>query len=98
MLGFFKKVKKDMADTNVVQESRDLYGIDDWGGGYFGISSSGSVAVHPFGKEQTHALELDKILTKATELNVKTPLLLRFPQILENQLHRLYQSFQICNR
>jgi len=83
-----------MVKMDIVQKSRKLYGIDDWGGGYFSLSTSGSVKVSPFGKNSESSITIDNILEKAMKLNVKTPLLLRFPQILENQIRFLYSAFQ----
>lgn len=83
-------------ENNIVQASRDLYGIDDWGGGYFGISSKGAVEVYPFGKKpgENQTVQLEKIMEIAAEKNVKTPLILRFPQVLDTQLERLHQAFR----
>ncbi|BBH52788.1 biosynthetic arginine decarboxylase [Fluviispira sanaruensis] len=78
---------------NVIQESRDLYGIDDWGSGYFGISDKGTVEVFPFGNKTT-SIELAKILEIAAEKKVQTPLIVRFPQILDTQLTRLQNAFR----
>ncbi|WGL59478.1 biosynthetic arginine decarboxylase [Pigmentibacter sp. JX0631] len=78
---------------NVIQESRDLYGIDDWGSGYFGISEQGTVEVYPFGNKQV-AIDLAKIVDHATEIKVKTPFILRFPQILDTQLTRIQNAFR----
>ncbi|WP_186648697.1 biosynthetic arginine decarboxylase [Fluviispira vulneris] len=78
---------------NVIQESRDLYGIDDWGSGYFGISNKGTVEVFPFGNKTT-SIELAKILEIAAEKKVQTPLIVRFPQILDTQLTRLQNAFR----
>ncbi|KAB8032178.1 biosynthetic arginine decarboxylase [Fluviispira multicolorata] len=78
---------------NVIQESRDLYGIDDWGSGYFGISDKGTVEVYPFGNKST-SIELAKILEIAAEKKVQTPLIVRFPQILDTQLTRLQNAFR----
>src|SRR5262245_45606087 len=77
-----------------IQESRDLYGIEDWGAGYFGISEAGMVEVRPFGAGSQTSLTLTQILEIANKKKVKTPLLLRFPQILDTQLSLLQNSFR----
>lgn len=78
---------------NVIQESRDLYGIDDWGAGYFGISEQGTVEVYPFGNKQV-AIDLPEIMAYAADNKVKTPFIIRFPQILDTQLTRLQNAFR----
>jgi arginine decarboxylase len=81
-------------NEDIVQESRDLYGVDDWGAGYFGVSSRGKVEVYPFGNKHGVSVELDKIISLASQKKVKTPLILRFPQILDTQLTRVQTAFR----
>ncbi|MEY2986731.1 MAG: hypothetical protein RJB13_252 [Pseudomonadota bacterium] len=82
-----------MADTEIIQDALQKYGIDGWSSGYFGVSSRGMVQVHPFGNEDT-SLDIPKILEVAAEKRIQTPLILRFPQILDTQLGRLHKSFR----
>lgn len=81
-------------EKNAVQTSAEMFGIDEWGAGYFGISSQGKVEVYPFSKSKSASIELDKIIEQAAQKKVKTPFVLRFPQILDTQLTRLQNAFQ----
>lgn len=95
-----------MSQTNI-QNARMTYGIDSWGAGYFGISTEGRVVVYPFGTELC-GIDLAPIVSRAYSRKLQTPLIVRFPQILETQMHRLqgafanaaqecgYQSFAQC--
>ncbi|HUW66480.1 MAG TPA: biosynthetic arginine decarboxylase, partial [Candidatus Nanoarchaeia archaeon] len=86
--------KKKNLDTTTGwknQNSKDLYGIDDWGDGYFGINRKGNLTVKPDkGKSQIEILQVIEYLKKN---KINTPVLLRFPQILENRICELYESF-----
>jgi arginine decarboxylase len=86
--------KKKNLDTTTGwknENSKDLYGIDDWGNGYFGINRKGNLAVKPDkGKSQIEILQVIEYLKKN---KINTPVLLRFPQILENRICELYESF-----
>ena len=76
-----------------IQTARTTYGIDNWGAGYFGISAQGTVVVHPFGTENC-SVELTPIVARAHSRKLQTPLIVRFPQILQNQMTRLQSAFQ----
>ena len=76
-----------------IQDARQTYGIDGWSNGYFGISSRGTVEVHPFGTENV-SVDMQKIMEMASERKIQTPLILRFPQVLDTQLGRLHRAFR----
>lgn len=82
-----------MANSQNIQDAFQRYGIDGWSSGYFGISSRGTVQVHPFGHEDI-SLDITRILEHAAERRIQTPLILRFPQILDTQLTRLHSAFR----
>lgn len=76
-----------------IQEARELYSIDDWGAGYFGINDQGEVVCHPTGEENL-LIELPKAIEMCRERGLHTPLILRFPQIIETQLDRMHSAFR----
>lgn len=76
-----------------IQEAREIFGIDDWGNGYFGINDEGNVVCHPSGEEHL-SVDLPKAIEECRRLGLSTPLILRFPQIIEQQLHRMHTSFR----
>ncbi|NBW82560.1 biosynthetic arginine decarboxylase, partial [bacterium] len=83
----------DKMATQNIQDAFQKYGIDGWSSGYFGVSSRGTVQVHPFGNEEI-SLDLNRIIEFASERRIQTPLILRFPQILDTQLTRLHTAFR----
>jgi arginine decarboxylase len=58
--------------TQNIQDALQKYGIDGWSSGYFGVSSRGTVQVHPFGNEEV-AVDLTKILEHAYERPSRLP-------------------------
>jgi arginine decarboxylase len=76
-----------------IQDARQSYNVEGWGSGYFGISSRGTAEVYPFGTEET-SLDLYEIVETAVQKKIRTPLILRFPQILEAQLGKLHKAFE----
>jgi arginine decarboxylase len=75
-----------------IQEARDLYGIEDWGAGYFGIDDEGVVVCHPTGEEH-RSVQLPKVLEYCRERGLVTPIILRFPQVVSTQLTRMHHAF-----
>lgn len=76
-----------------IQEARELYGIDEWGAGYFGIDDEGHVVCHPTGEEHL-SVSLPEVIARLKKQGMHTPLILRFPQIIEGQLERMHSAFR----
>jgi arginine decarboxylase len=76
-----------------IEDVMNLYGIDSWGGGYFRVSEEGHLIVTPTGDE-SRSIELLKEVEDLARKGVTTPLLLRFPQLLEMQVKALCNSFR----
>jgi arginine decarboxylase len=77
-----------------LQEARENYGIDSWGSGYFSIDRHGEVVCHP-NEDETQAVSLPQIIAAAKEQhNLRTPLIIRFPQIIAKQVERLHGAFR----
>jgi arginine decarboxylase len=79
--------------TWTLDRSRELYGIQNWGNGYFEINEKGHVTVRP---RQTPSPEVDLLdLIKGLQARgLTTPLLLRFPDLLEHRMGEIYGAFQ----
>ncbi|MEZ5988681.1 MAG: biosynthetic arginine decarboxylase [Planctomycetota bacterium] len=72
-----------------VQDSQDLYMVDDWGHDYFSIDEGGRLRVHL--KDQR--VDLHDLILDLSERGLSTPLLLRFGEILEDRVHRIRAAF-----
>ena len=81
-------------NDEILQQVQIAYGVENWSAGYFDINSLGHIAVHPC-RGESRSVDLktvvDELLGKG---KVRLPLLLRFPQILQSQLHALSQAYQ----
>jgi len=88
---------REPSDRWTVADARDLYDIDRWGKGYFSINDSGHVLVHPTRDPHTF-VDLKELVDTLVLRGIDPPLLLRFPQILGQQLHELWQTFDSAIR
>ena len=69
-----------------------LYGIDSWGAGYFDVNEKGHLTVRPSRDERS--LDLFELVGRLRKRKVRSPMLLRFPQILRNRVEELFGAFQ----
>jgi len=88
---------REPSDRWTVADARDLYDIDRWGKGYFSISDQGHVLVHPT-KEPHRFVDLKELVDTLILRGIDPPLLLRFPQILGQQLGEMWQVFDSAIR
>jgi arginine decarboxylase len=67
--------------------------VENWSGGYFGISEQGALTVHPT-RNPLMGVELIGLVQTLLQRRVKPPFLLRFPQILDTQIRELHEAFR----
>ena len=84
--------KSRPTDPWTVEDSLDLYGVNAWGNGYFGISADGHVVVRP---DQTAGREIDlhEVIGGLEARDLTTPVVVRFSDILRHRLKRLHDAF-----
>jgi arginine decarboxylase len=75
-----------------IEDSRDLYNVDGWGVGYFGINAAGHVTVHPT-RDPQRGLDLFELATDLQAQGIGLPLLLRFSDILRTRIETLAEKF-----
>lgn len=78
--------------ASVIEEVADKFGVEAWGAGYFGINRQGNLVVRP-AENDSHEVDLKRIIDDLARRGYKTPILLRFPQIIVSQVRRLHQAF-----
>lgn len=76
-----------------IDDALELYNVEGWGVGYFGINEKGHVAVHPT-KNPGRGLDLFELAQDLEAQGVAMPLLLRFSDILRTRVESLAQRFQ----
>jgi len=79
------------SDWNI-EKAKELYGINTWGAGYFDVNESGSLIVCPQGKEKPH-VDLLELTEELRERGIRTPMLLRFPDITYERIKLINQCF-----
>jgi arginine decarboxylase len=75
-----------------VEDSLELYGVNAWGNGYFGINPAGHIVVRP---DQTADREIDlhEVIRGLEARDLTTPVVVRFSDILRHRLKRLHDAF-----
>src|SRR5262245_492764 len=68
-----------------LEEAAKVYGIRNWGQGYFSINDSGHVAVHPT-QNPGVSIDLKKLVDELRERDIQLPVLLRFTDILQHRV------------
>ena len=71
---------------------RDRYNIKGWGASYFDINEEGNVSVSPCKDEAQ--IDLREIVDELSLRDVTPPLLLRFPDILDNRIEKTANCFK----
>ncbi|MDA3844464.1 MAG: biosynthetic arginine decarboxylase [Candidatus Kapabacteria bacterium] len=75
-----------------IEDSEELYNIKGWGSTYYGINKSGNVCVTP--KSSDVSVDLKELVDDLQSRDVALPVLLRFPDILDNRIEMLSQCFE----
>ena len=77
-----------------VEDSTELYGIRNWGAGYFGVSPEGDVVIYPSGDSKGVAVSVPEVIRGMRERGYDMPVLLRIENILDSQITLLHESFR----
>ena len=77
-----------------IEDSEELYNITGWGASYFGINEKGHVAVTP--RKDGVAVDLKELMNELQLRDMSAPVLVRFPDILDNRIEKTANCFQIA--
>ena len=75
-----------------IEDSKELYNINGWGVSYFGINNKGDVYVSPC--KNNAQIDLREVMDALALRDVTPPVLLRFPDILDNRIEKTASCFQ----
>lgn len=75
-----------------IDDSSELYNINGWGLKYFSINEKGHVAVTP--REGYASVDLKEVMDELQVRDVTAPVLLRFPDILDNRIEKISRCFR----
>jgi arginine decarboxylase len=76
-----------------VHDSLELYGVPNWGDGFFGVNARGQVEVRPR-RDAGPAIDLLELVENLQRRGLRTPMLLRFSDVLASRVQGLCQAFQ----
>lgn len=74
-----------------VEDSAELYNINGWGLKYFSINDKGHVQVTP--REDYASVDLKELMDELQVRDITAPVLLRFPDILDNRIEKISRCF-----
>lgn len=74
-----------------VEDSAELYNIAGWGRQYFSINDKGHVVVRP--REGFAGVDLREVMDELQLKDIIAPVLLRFPDILDNRVEKISNCF-----
>ena len=75
-----------------IEDSEELYNIKGWGVNYFGINDKGHVYVTP--KKSSVQVDLQEVVEHLSTRHVTAPMLIRFPDILDNRIEKTDECFR----
>ena len=74
-----------------IEDSEELYNIKGWGVNYFGINEKGHVYVSP--RKDSVRVDLKEVVDELNSRDITAPVLLRFPDILDNRIEKTSDCF-----
>ena len=75
-----------------IEDSEELYNITGWGTSYFGINDKGHVVVTP--RRDGVSVDLKELVDELQLRDVAAPMLVRFPDILDNRIEKMSSCFK----
>lgn len=75
-----------------IDDSEELYRIPGWGDPYFSINTAGHLTVSPQG-DRGGTLDLFELVQSLRQRSLNLPLLIRFPDILNDRIDRISSAF-----
>ncbi|MGM9859828.1 MAG: biosynthetic arginine decarboxylase [Muribaculaceae bacterium] len=74
-----------------IEDSAELYNINGWGRNYFSINDKGHVVVTP--RAGYAPVDLRDVMDELKIKDISAPVLLRFPDILDNRIEKISRCF-----
>ncbi len=75
-----------------IDDSRELYNVKGWGINYFDINEEGHATVKPL-RDKGPEIDLYHLIQDLAIRDVSTPMLLRFPDILDSRIEKINECF-----
>src|SRR6516165_5134054 len=88
-----KGAEQELLDKWKIVDAVEMYGVRNWGKGYFGINKAGHVTVMP-NKRPEQAIDLKELVDQLQARGIQLPILLRFTDILRHRVGEIHDAFQ----
>ena len=79
-------------DSWTVQDTADLYRIDEWSEGYFTVGESGHLMVQPDNRI-SHQIDLYDVVRGLEERGIRSPVTIGFPDLLRRRIEEMVGAF-----
>ena len=79
-----------------IEDSAELYNITGWGLKYFSVNDKGHVIVTP--RDGHASVDLKDVMDELQVRDVTAPVLLRFPDILDNRIEKISNCFKQASK
>ena len=86
-------MKQEALARWTLDDAVDMYGVRNWGAGYFDVSPEGEVVVRPKGAASEARISLMEIVSGLKARGMDLPVLLRFGDILDSRVELLNNCF-----
>lgn len=80
-------------DSWTIDDAKELYMIDRWGGGYFDVDPQGRITVAPLQGRGGKVVLQDVVEMAIKEEGLKAPLIVRFQDMLHHRVRTLNEAF-----
>lgn len=82
-----------MADWSI-EEAERVYGVSQWGGGYFHVGENGNVHATPVPDDPSIRIDFKSVIEEIRQEGVQFPVVVRFHDILRSQVASLNKIFR----
>ena len=79
-----------------IEDSAELYNMPGWGINYFGINEKGNIYVTP--KKDGVQVDLKQVIDELATRHITPPVLLRFPDIIDNRIEKTDACFRKASK
>ncbi|MCP5489036.1 MAG: biosynthetic arginine decarboxylase [Verrucomicrobia bacterium] len=86
-------MKSNMLSRWTLENSEEIYGVRNWGAGYFDQSPAGEILVRPEGTPDSPTISMMEIVRGLKARGIGMPVLLRFADVLASRIAWINRSF-----
>ncbi|WP_420934246.1 biosynthetic arginine decarboxylase [Alteromonas sp. A081] len=77
-----------------IEEAERVYGVSQWGGGYFQVGENGNVHITPVPENPSIRIDFNSVIEDIRKEGVQFPVVVRFHDILRSQVAGLNTAFR----